>query len=327
MAVRFDKVAIIGTGHVGATAAYAMMLRGLFTQILLIDADGPRAQAEALDIADANALARPAHVLRGDYRDAGDAAIVVITAGATTHGEESRLSVAGRSAAIVADCARRVVEAGFGGVMIVASNPVDAMAQVAQRASGLPVGQVIGTGTLLDSARFRRRLADRLGVAPVSVEGQVLGEHGDSEVAVFSGVRIGGVTLDQFRGGAVLDRAELAHETMRAGYAINYGKGHTSYGVATAIAARRAGGAAGVDAGPWRMRRGGRLSEPALRDRGAGGEPGAGAGPGCGGAGGAAGVGSGVAGHHGRAGIPLKIAGDHPSGRSTLGRSSASSAG
>ena len=160
---------------------------------------------------------------------------VVITAGATTHGEESRLSVAGRSAAIVADCARRVVEAGFGGVMIVASNPVDAMAQVAQRASGLPVGQVIGTGTLLDSARFRRRLADRLGVAPVSVEGQVLGEHGDSEVAVFSGVRIGGVTLDQFRGGAVLDRAELAHETMRAGYAINYGKGHTSYGVATAI--------------------------------------------------------------------------------------------
>ncbi|WP_069336190.1 lactate/malate family dehydrogenase [Sphingobium yanoikuyae] len=235
MAVRFDKVAIIGTGHVGATAAYAMMLRGLFTQILLIDADGPRAQAEALDIADANALARPAHVLRGDYRDAGDAAIVVITAGATTHGEESRLSVAGRSAAIVADCARRVVEAGFAGVMIVASNPVDAMAQVAQRASGLPVGQVIGTGTLLDSARFRRRLADRLGVAPVSVEGQVLGEHGDSEVAVFSGVRIGGVTLDQFRGGAVLDRAELAHETMRAGYAINYGKGHTSYGVATAI--------------------------------------------------------------------------------------------
>jgi L-lactate dehydrogenase len=198
MAVRFDKVAIIGTGHVGATAAYAMMLRGLFTQILLIDADGPRAQAEALDIADANALARPAHVLRGDYRDAGDAAIVVITAGATTHGEESRLSVAGRSAAIVADCARRVVEAGFGGVMIVASNPVDAMAQVAQRASGLPVGQVIGTGTLLDSARFRRRLADRLGVAPVSVEGQVLGEHGDSEVAVFSGVRIGGLHWTSF---------------------------------------------------------------------------------------------------------------------------------
>ncbi|WHO38157.1 L-lactate dehydrogenase [Sphingobium sp. AP49] len=235
MAVRFDKVAIIGAGHVGATAAYALMLRGLFTDIVLIDADSARAQAEALDIADANALARPAHVRHGDYAEAGDAAIVVITAGASPQGEESRLSVAGRSAAIVADCARRVAEAGFAGVMIVASNPVDAMAQVAQRASGLPTGQVIGTGTLLDSARFRRRLADRLGVAPVSVEGMVLGEHGDSEVAVFSGVRIGGVALDQLRDGAMLDRAELARETMRAGYAIAHGKGHTSYGVATAI--------------------------------------------------------------------------------------------
>lgn len=235
MAVASDKVVIVGTGNVGATAAYAMMLRGLFTDIVLIDASSGRAAAEAIDIADANALARPARIRGGEYGEVRNARIVVLTAGAATHGEETRLSVAGRSAEIVRGCARQIMEAGFDGILVVACNPVDLMAQVAQETCGLPPERVIGTGTLLDSARFRQRLAQQLGVAPAAVEATVLGEHGDSEVAAFSTVRIGGVTLEDFDAGATIDRKALADEVMRAGYTIIQGKGYTSFGVATAI--------------------------------------------------------------------------------------------
>lgn len=230
-----SRIAIVGAGNVGATAAYALMLRGLFAEIVLIDANADRAVAEATDIADANAIARPARIRAGDYADTKDAAIVVLTAGGVTHGDESRLSVAGRSAGIVRACVTEAMAAGFDGIFVVACNPVDAMAQVAQAAAGLPAERVIGTGTLLDSNRFRKRLADRLDVAPAAVEALVLGEHGDSEVVAFSTVRVGGVALDAFPGGDALDRDTIAQEVRRAGYTINHGKGYTSFGVATAI--------------------------------------------------------------------------------------------
>lgn len=230
-----SRIVIVGAGHVGATAAYALMLRGLFAEIVLIDADGERAAAEAADIADANAIARPARIRAGDFADTADAAILVLTAGGATHGDESRTSVADKSAAIVRDCARAARKAGFDGILIVASNPVDAMAQVAQVESGLPSQRVIGTGTLLDSNRLRERLGDELGVAPSAVDGLVLGEHGDSEVVAFSTVRIGGTTLDQFLGDTPLARDAIASDVRRAAYAIIRGKGSTSFGVATAI--------------------------------------------------------------------------------------------
>ncbi len=229
------KIVIIGAGNVGATSAYALMLRGLFAHIILVDIDGKRADAEALDIGDANAMARPARIRSGTFHDAADADIVVLTAGAATHGDESRISVAGRSAAIVTQCVERIMEAGFSGLILVACNPVDVMTQVAQHASGLSPERVIGTGTLLDSSRFRRRLADQLDVAPGSVEALVLGEHGDSEVAAYSTVRIGGLPLDDFPGGDRIDRVALARGVVRAGYDIIEGKGYTSYGVATAV--------------------------------------------------------------------------------------------
>ncbi len=230
-----SRIAIVGTGNVGATAAYALMLRGLFAEIVLIDADEDRAMAEAIDIADAIAIARPARIWAGGYADVKDASILVLTAGAATHGEETRTSIAAKSAAIVRICVHEAMAAGFDGVIVVASNPVDAMAQIAQATSGLPPERVIGTGTLLDSNRFRKRVADRLNVAPAAVEAMVVGEHGDSEVAAFSTVRIGGVSLDAFLGEQPFERADLAHDVMRAGYTINHGKGYTSFGVATAI--------------------------------------------------------------------------------------------
>ncbi len=230
-----DRIAIIGAGHVGSTTAYALMLRALVREIVLIDSDAALAEAEAIDISDANALARPARIWAGDYGDAATARLAVITAGAATHGDESRLSVAGRSAVIVRTCVERLMAAGFDGILIVASNPVDVMAKVALVQSGLPAERVIGTGTLLDSSRLQQSLAARLDVAPRSIEALVIGEHGDSEVAAFSTVRIGGLPLNHFTPDDAQNIVELADLVRTAGYRIIEGKGYTSFGVATAI--------------------------------------------------------------------------------------------
>lgn len=230
-----ERVAIIGAGHVGATTAYALMLRALFREIVLIDSDAALADAEAADLSHASALARPARIWAGSYEDAASARIAIVTAGAATHGKQTRLSVATQSAAIVTACVKQLAEAGFDGVIVVAANPVDLMTLVAARVAGLPEGRVVGTGTLLDTSRFRQRLAARLGVAPASVSGDVLGEHGDSEVAAFSTVRIGGLALERFdENGRADDHADIAEDVRQAGYRIATGKGYTSFGVATA---------------------------------------------------------------------------------------------
>ena len=229
------RIAIIGAGHVGSTAAYALMLRALVREIVLIDNDAALAEAEAIDISDANALARPARIWAGDYNDAATARLAIITAGAATYGKETRLSVADRSAKIVSECVDALMATGFDGILIIASNPVDVMAHVAFSRAGLPSNQVIGTGTLLDSSRLQQALASQLNVAPSAIEAVVIGEHGDSEVAVFSGVRIGGLPLDQFTPNDTRDSQKLADNVRTAGYRIIEGKGHTSFGVATAI--------------------------------------------------------------------------------------------
>ncbi len=231
-----SRIAIIGAGHVGATTAYALMLRALFREIVLIDEDTGLAEAEAADLSDANALARPARIWAGDYGDAAAAQIAVVTAGAASHGKETRLALAARSAAIVRQCATNLAAAGFEGVLIVAANPVDLMSVVAFRHAGLLASRVLGTGTLLDTSRFRQALAERLDIAARSISGYVVGEHGDSEVAAFSTVRIGGVGLRAFSGArdpAV--RGEVATEVREAGYRIIAGKGYTSFGIATAV--------------------------------------------------------------------------------------------
>lgn len=230
------RIAIIGAGHVGSTTAYALMLRALVSEIVLIDSNAALAEAEAADIADANALARPARIWAGNYVDAATATIAVITAGAATHGTESRLSVLARSAMIVGACVESLMGAGFAGIVLVAANPVDLMAHVVFQKAALPAHRVIGTGTLLDSSRLRQALATKLDVAPGALAGLVLGEHGDSEVAAFSTVRVGGLTLDDFAAaGELLDHETLAKDVREAGYLIVSGKGYTSFGIATAV--------------------------------------------------------------------------------------------
>ncbi len=228
------RVAIIGAGHVGSTTAYALMLRALFDEIVLVDNDVTRARAEAADIADADAMARPARIWAGDYADAADATIAILTAGAATHGDQDRLSVAQASATIVAECVRQLMDAGFTGIVLVAANPVDVMTAVAASVSGFAPSRVIGTGTLLDTARLKQVLGTRLRVAPSSIDALVLGEHGDSAVIAFSNIRVGGLPLETIAADPV-DHAALVAEIHGSGYEIVSGKGFTSFGIATAI--------------------------------------------------------------------------------------------
>ncbi len=160
------RIAMIGAGHVGATAAYALMLRGPFSEIVLIDANQALAEAEAADLSDADALARSAEIWAGGYADAAAAQIAVITAGAATHGTQTRLSIAAASAVIVGECVDSLMAAGFKGVIVVAANPVDLMSLLACRRSGLPSARVIGTGTLLDSMRLRMSSGSAVSLSP-----------------------------------------------------------------------------------------------------------------------------------------------------------------
>lgn len=210
------------------------MLRALFREIVLIDSNAELAKAEAADLRDGNALARPAKIWAGTYEDAAAAGIVVITAGGATHGSQTRLSIASESAEIVSACVDQLMAAGFAGIILVAANPVDVMSLIAFQRSGLPSSRVIGTGTLLDTSRLRQELAIAMDVAPGAVDGLVLGEHGDSEVVAFSSLRIGGVGLDRFASQRT-DHAEVAGKVREAAYQIVAGKGYTSFGVATAI--------------------------------------------------------------------------------------------
>ena len=235
------KIGIVGTGQVGSATAYALALRGTAVELVLLDHDPALARAQAEDIAHAVPFASATRVAAGDYRDLAGAGIVVIAAGVPQAPGESRLALLGRNAAVFRDVIARVLDAAPDAILLVASNPVDVMTQVATRLSGLPPARVIGSGTILDTARFRWLLGQHLGIAPQSVHAYVLGEHGDSEVLAWSSARAGGRALPSLaaQDGVPLDdavRARIDDGVRRAAYTIIAGKGATWYGIGAGLA-------------------------------------------------------------------------------------------
>lgn len=234
------KVAVVGTGNVGATFAYALLLSGLATEIVLINRDREDAEGEAMDLSHAVPFSTPAIVRAGDYADCADAAIVVLTAGAPKGDADSRLDLVAQNGEIFRDIVPKVVEHNEDAILLISSNPVDSLTYAAQHLSGFPPGRVIGSGTILDTARLRSLLGRQLSLDPRDVDAFVVGEHGDSQVPVWSGASVAGVPLDQVaeRQGAVLDaaaRAEIARQTREAGAAVAEHKGATYYGVAAGL--------------------------------------------------------------------------------------------
>ena len=238
------RVAVVGAGHVGATFAYALLLSGLAAEIVLVDRDGERAEGEAMDLAHAVPLTRPARVWAGGLEECAGAAVTVLTAGATQKPGETRLDLFERNAAVFDEIVPGVVRHNPGGLLLVATNPVDLLtahaAALAARAASVPAGRVVGSGTILDTARLRHLIGAHVGVDPRSVHAYVVGEHGDSEVPVWSSANVGGMPLAAFcaASGVPYDaavREAIGRATREAGPAVAARKGATYYAVAAGL--------------------------------------------------------------------------------------------
>ncbi|MCR9122652.1 MAG: L-lactate dehydrogenase [Phyllobacteriaceae bacterium] len=235
------KIGIVGSGMVGSATAYAMALRGSASEIVLVDRDADLASAHAQDISHALPFADPMVVRAGDYADLDGAGIVVISAGVNQQPGETRLALLGRNAAVFREVVEALMKVVPDAIFLVASNPVDLMTYAVQRFSGLPIERVIGSGTILDTARFRVLIGDHLGIAPSSVHAYVLGEHGDSEVAIWSSARAGNVPIEAFAAQTGRSLTDAARQTItdkvrNAAYTIISGKGATYYGIGAGLA-------------------------------------------------------------------------------------------
>lgn len=234
------RVAIIGAGHVGSTCAYALLLRGLASEIVLINLNRQRAEGEAMDLNHGMLFARPVRVWAGDFADCEGADIVVLAAGVAQDPGETRLDLLKRNTQVFQQIIPQIVKYTGDAILIVVTNPVDVLTQVAWRVSGLPARQVIGSGTILDTARFRYLLSQHFHVEPRSVHAFIIGEHGDSQVPVWSLANIAGIRLADFghlNGSALDDEAKsaIAYDTRRAAYEIIQRKGATYYAIAAGL--------------------------------------------------------------------------------------------
>ncbi len=234
------KVGIVGTGNVGATFAYALLLSGLATEIVLIDNNRAKAEGEAMDLNHAVPLARPGRVFAGDYSDLPGSVVTVVTAGSAQRPGETRLDLAGRNADIFRNIIPQITRYNPNGIILIATNPVDILSYVAWKLSGLPHNQIIGSGTILDTARFRYLLSEYFQVDPRSVHAYIIGEHGDSEVPVWSLANIAGMRLPIFcsrnnMGCIDQDLEEIFTQTRDAAYHIIESKGATYYAIGAGL--------------------------------------------------------------------------------------------
>jgi L-lactate dehydrogenase len=235
------KAGIVGCGFVGSTAAYTLVLKGLVSELVLIDVNAKAAQAHAEDILHATPFARAVRVVAGDYSLLEGADVVILCCGVGQRPGETRLQLLERNAAIFSVVVGQVLRYAQDPILLVASNPVDIMTHVTVKLSGLPPEKVIGSGTILDTARFRALLGEHLGVSPSSIHAYVLGEHGDSEVLAWSSVKVGGLPIADFAQQIGQDLTEevitgIGDGVRNAAYRIIEGKGATYFGIGAGLA-------------------------------------------------------------------------------------------
>ena len=240
MAVDARKVALIGCGFVGSASAFALMQSGLFSEMVLIDANTAKAEGEALDIAHGLSYAKPMQIYAGTYEDIADAAIIVISAGANQKPGETRLDLVKKNIAIFRSIMGELNRVKVEGILLIVANPVDILTAAAVKLSGLPENRVFGSGTVLDTARFKYLLGEHLKVDSRNVHAFILGEHGDSEIAVWSSANISGIPVHDFcelKGHYDHETAmkEIADNVKNAAYEIIEKKQATYYGIAMSV--------------------------------------------------------------------------------------------
>ena len=234
------KAAIIGCGFVGSASAFSLMQSGLFSELVLIDANREKAEGEALDIAHGIPFARQMKIYAGDYDDIMDSAVIIVTAGANQKPEETRLDLVHKNVNIFKSIIPEVAKRDYQGILLIVANPVDILTYTALKLSGMPENRVIGSGTVLDTARLKYRLGEHLSVDSRSVHAFIVGEHGDSEIAVFSSANVSGIPLNRFcemRGHFEHEAAtrRIAEEVKNSAYEIIAKKHATYYGIAMSV--------------------------------------------------------------------------------------------
>lgn len=234
------KAAIVGCGFVGSASAFALMESGLFSELVLIDADRNRAEGEALDISHGLPFSKPMQIYAGDYEDISDAAVVIVTAGAGQKPGETRLDLVKKNVAIFKSIIPQIAEYNQCGILLVVANPVDILTYVAKQLSGFPSNRVFGSGTVLDTARLKYLLGEHLGVDSRSIHAFIIGEHGDSEIAAWSSANVSGVPLHKFcemRGHFDHQQSmeKIAEGVKNSAYEIIEKKKATYYGIAMSV--------------------------------------------------------------------------------------------
>lgn len=235
-----EKIILIGSGDVGASYAFALVAQGIGRELGIIDVNVDKSEGDALDLADGLAFTPPKKIYAADYEDCWDASLIVLTAGAAQEKEETRLDLIKKNFKIAKMIVDKVMKSGFDGIFLVASNPVDIITYAVWKFSGLPTKRVIGSGTSLDSARFRGALADLIEVDPRDIHAYIIGEHGDSQFPVWSHANVGGLQIQEWMNThpevteEVLKKVET--EVRDAAYTIIQKKGSTYYGIAIALA-------------------------------------------------------------------------------------------
>ena len=239
--INIQKVAVIGCGFVGSTIAYTLMQKGTFSEMVLLDAAQGKAEGEAMDISHGLPFAHAMDIYAGTYEDIADAAVVIITAGANQKPGETRLDLVQKNSRIMRSIISEVKRVNCEGILLIVSNPVDILAEVALRESGFPKERVIGSGTVLDTARLKYLVSEKLNVDSRNVHAFIAGEHGDSELAVWSCANIYGISIDEFakiRGfrDFTKEKDEIYHAVRDSAYEIIERKGATYYGIGMAAA-------------------------------------------------------------------------------------------
>lgn len=225
------RIVVVGIGAVGSTTAYTLLLRNRIDELVLIDANKEKALGDALDMNHGLPFLSRTKIWAGDYSDCAGADIVIITAGAAQKQGESRIDLLKRNVSIFQEITDQVLKYNQSGILLIASNPVDVMSYFSWKKSGWPAKRVIGSGTLLDSARFRYLIGEKLQIDPRSVHAHIVGEHGDSELPLWSLANIAGTELTLSDG----DKEEIFSNTKNAAYQIINAKGATYYAIALAL--------------------------------------------------------------------------------------------
>ncbi|MBQ3793214.1 MAG: L-lactate dehydrogenase [Lachnospiraceae bacterium] len=234
------KVAIVGCGFVGSASAFALMESGLFSEMVLIDADQNKAEGEALDISHGLPFAKPMQIYAGGYEDITDASIIVVTAGAGQKPGETRLDLVKKNVGIFQSIIPQIAKYNKDGILLIVANPVDILTYTAAKLSGFPENRVFGSGTVLDTARFKYLLGEHLSVDSRTVHACIIGEHGDSEIAVWSSANVSGIPINEFcemRGHFEHEASmqRIAENVKNSAYEIIEKKKATYYGIAMSV--------------------------------------------------------------------------------------------